>query len=250
MPIILSNYRGQNWLITPAALAVNEPPPRRFDKRDGCWSLTGWSDANIQSNSVQQWLHETVSFPIPEDSLSAALNYAIDHYSIPRPPDYGSLAFSVDQWTPFASLSSIFDEGTSDNAGFAVDVWRPTSFTEVGDAITGQLVGNIFNGIDVDVAVRDTDAWITRISVQHIPCSADCVFVPGPSRTRATACSAGAGSGAREGLPVLIGDVGRLPTNALTCRSGELRIARRFVFGPGVEVAIDVPLWRKRTAAD
>ena len=162
MPIILSNYRGQNWLITPAALAVNEPPPEVYEQR---WLLvlTGVVDANIQGNSVQQWLHETVSF-YPEDSLSAALNYAIDHYSIPRPPDYGSLAFSVDQWTPFASLSSIFDEGTSDNAGFAVDVWRPTSFTEVGDAITGQLVGNIFNGIDVDVAVRDTDAWIYRIS--------------------------------------------------------------------------------------
>ena len=33
MPIILSNYRGQNWLITPAALAVNEPPPEVYEQR-------------------------------------------------------------------------------------------------------------------------------------------------------------------------------------------------------------------------
>jgi hypothetical protein len=42
----------------------------------------------------------------------------------------------------------------------------------------------------------------------------------------------------------------RPEANVRSCRSGKLRIARRLVFGPGVEVAIDVPLWRKRTAAD
>jgi hypothetical protein len=60
-------------------------------------------------------------------------------------------------------LSSIFDQDASDNAGFAVDVWRPTPFGQVQDVLTGQLVGNIFNGIDVDVAVRDSDAWIYRV---------------------------------------------------------------------------------------
>jgi hypothetical protein len=69
----------------------------------------------------------------------------------------------VEQWSPFASLSSIFDQDASDNAGFAVDVWRPTPFGQVQDVLTGQLVGNIFNGIDVDVAVRDSDAWIYRV---------------------------------------------------------------------------------------
>ncbi|EWT01606.1 hypothetical protein N865_09885 [Intrasporangium oryzae NRRL B-24470] len=156
---VLSRYWGQNWLITPAALAVNEQPPDVYEQR---WLLvlTGVVDASIQGNSPHQWLHDTVSF-LP-DTISP-LNYAIDHYGIPRPATSGSLAFSVDQWAPFASLSSIFDAGPSDNAGFAVDVWRPTSFTEVGDAVTGQVVGNIFGGIDVDVAVRDSDAWIYRI---------------------------------------------------------------------------------------
>jgi hypothetical protein len=69
----------------------------------------------------------------------------------------------VDQWAPSASLASIFDQDASDNAGFAVDVWRPTPFATVGDLVTGQLVGNIFAGIDVDVAVRDSDAWLYRL---------------------------------------------------------------------------------------
>jgi hypothetical protein len=45
----------------------------------------------------------------------------------------------------------------------AVDVWRPTPFATVGDLVAGQVVGNIFAGIDVDVAVRDSDAWLYRL---------------------------------------------------------------------------------------
>jgi hypothetical protein len=69
----------------------------------------------------------------------------------------------AEQWAPFASLASIFDQDTSDNAGFAVDVWRPTHFDEAFDVVTGQLVGSIFAGINVDVAVRDSDAWLYRL---------------------------------------------------------------------------------------
>jgi hypothetical protein len=49
------------------------------------------------------------------------------------------------------------------NAGFAVDAWRPSPFSSGNDAFSGQPVGNIFTGIVVDVAVRDSDAWLYRV---------------------------------------------------------------------------------------
>jgi hypothetical protein len=57
----------------------------------------------------------------------------------------------------------VFNQDQSINSGFAVDVWRPTHFATGTDAFTHLPVGNIFTGINVDVAVRDTDAWIFRV---------------------------------------------------------------------------------------
>jgi len=36
--IFPDQFAGQNWLITPAALAVGKAPPRQFLIRNGCWS--------------------------------------------------------------------------------------------------------------------------------------------------------------------------------------------------------------------
>jgi hypothetical protein len=47
--------------------------------------------------------------------------------------------------------------------GFAVDTWRPNHFATGTSVLSNQQVNNIFNGINVDVAVRDTDAWIHRV---------------------------------------------------------------------------------------
>jgi hypothetical protein len=172
----LTDFAGQNWLITPAALAANEPPAA--DIRDQKWllHLTGVVNANLKGNSTNQWLHETLSFKPDTDG---PLNYAIDRHSIPRPSADGAsfgIQFSLEQWAPFASLSSIYNQGQSDNSGFAVDVWRPTHFESGPDMVTNQTVGNLFTGIDVDVAVRDTDAWIYRLSY-HIVLLGKIVFI-------------------------------------------------------------------------
>jgi len=156
----LTNFVGQNWLITPAALGFNEPKPANVYDQRWILVLTGVIEADLKGNSSHQWLHETLSF---QPHLDGPFNDARDLYNFPTPPGSGGVWFSVEQWSPFASLSSIFDQDASDNAGFAVDVWRPTPFGQVQDVLTGQLVGNIFNGIDVDVAVRDSDAWIYRV---------------------------------------------------------------------------------------
>jgi len=163
---VLTDFAGQNWLITPAALAVGENPPVSIHDQTFLLTLTGVVIANLEGNSSSQWLHETLSF-LPDmagPQGSGPLNWAIQRFAIPTPIGQNfKIGFSLEEWAPFASLSSIFDQDQSINAGFAVDVWRPTHFASGTDAFTHLPVGNIFSGIDVDVAVQDTDAWIYRV---------------------------------------------------------------------------------------
>jgi hypothetical protein len=163
----LTEFAGQNWLITPAALAVDEGPPANIYNQQWLLVLSGVVIANLEGNSNSQWLHETVSIlPDLAGSSDSVLNWAIGHYSIPTPPppstDYNTV-FSVAQWAPFASVSSIFDSSQSINAGYAVDAFRNTPFGTGTDALTQAPVNNIFYGIDVDVAVRGDDAWMYRL---------------------------------------------------------------------------------------
>lgn len=164
----LTSFAGQNWLITPAALAVGEHPPATIQDQKWLLVLSGVVFANLQGNSTANWLHETVSF-VPDmagPSNSGPLNWAINRWAIPRPPasagSYNTV-FSLEEWAPFASLSSVFDQEQSINAGFAVDVWRPSPFQTGTDILTHRPVNNIFTGVNVDAAVRDTDAWIYRL---------------------------------------------------------------------------------------
>ena len=106
----------------------------------------------------------------PDDpsATSGPLNWAIGRYAIPKPP--GSVGreylirFSVEGWAPAASLGSIFNQGQSIDSGFAVDAWRPNHFGSGTEVLFNRLVGNLFSGINVDLAVRDTDAWLYRLS--------------------------------------------------------------------------------------
>jgi hypothetical protein len=50
------------------------------------------------------------------------------------------------------------------NSGFAVDLWRPHPFFNDTDVVTNAPINNLFNGIQVDVAVSDIDAYFYRIS--------------------------------------------------------------------------------------
>jgi hypothetical protein len=162
---LLTDFAGQNWLITPAALAVGEHPPASIHDQKFLLVLSGVVIANFQGNS-SQWVFDTLSF-LPDmagPQNSGPLNWAIGRFSIPKPPGQSySIAFSLEEWAPFASLSSIFNQGQSINSGFAVDVWRPNHFATGTDAFTHAPVGNIFTGVNVDVAISDTDAVLYRI---------------------------------------------------------------------------------------
>ncbi len=181
----LTEFAGQNWLITPAALAVGESRPSSIHDQKFLLVLSGVVYANLKGNSSSQWLHETLSF-IPDMAgqsplwNSGPLNWAISRFGIPKPPgQIGAqfyIDFAVEEWAPFASLSSVFNQDQSINSGFAVDVWRPTHFNTGTDAFTHLPIENIFTGITVDVAIRDSDAWIYRIGY-HITLLGKIVFV-------------------------------------------------------------------------
>jgi len=95
------------------------------------------------------------------------LNWAIARYRIPRPTGVAGqdylVRFALDEWSPFVSLSAIFDQAQSINAGYAVNVWRSNHFDSGTDIVTKQPVGNLFSGVNADLAVSDSDAWIYRL---------------------------------------------------------------------------------------
>lgn len=161
---VIDTFAGQNWLITPAALALNEAPPVNIHDQKWLLTLSGVAMVNLEGNSLSQWLHETLLL-LP--TVVDPMNYAIATHSIPAPSgvegNQYSLAFQVEQLAPYASISSIFDQNQSINAGFAVDVWRPNHYGTGIDAFSGLPVGNLYSGLQVDVAVMDTDAWLYRV---------------------------------------------------------------------------------------
>jgi hypothetical protein len=154
MPRSVTAFAGQNWLITPAGSTADQ---------DLLLVLSGVAIPNVRGTS--DWFEDTL---IINPDLGAPLNYAINRFGIQRPSglrdgiDYFTV-FSLEQWAPFAGLSAIFDQDQAVNAGFAVQVWRPYPFSSAAD-LAGQPVNNIFTGIEVDVAVRDSDAWLYRVS--------------------------------------------------------------------------------------
>jgi hypothetical protein len=196
MSQFVNSFAGQNWLITPVAAAPNGSRLAVRDAQGATKSLvneeklsfgpasnpslllvlTGVCLIDLQGNNVDDWRRETITI-YPD--VATPLQYAVDHYgiSVPagHPGEYPVL--SLDQWAPYAAFSSIFDKDSGAvDAGYAVDVWRPTPFYSTTD-VTGSQVGNIFSGIDVDVAVRNDKAWMYRISY-HITLLGRIAFLP------------------------------------------------------------------------
>ena len=180
----LTEFAGQNWLITPAALAVGESPPASIHDQKWLLVLSGVVIADLKGDNTGQWNHQTVSFmpdmagPDDPSSTSGPLNWAIRHYSIPKPSGAPGaqylIRFSLEEWAPSTSPSAIFTQGQSINSGFAVDAWRPNHFGSGTDILTNQPVNNLFAGINADLAVRDTDAWLYRLGYNITLLGQDC----------------------------------------------------------------------------
>lgn len=162
-----SSLVSQHWVITPAAAAVNEATPANIADQRWLLVLTGVAILDLKGVSNAQWFEQTFAI---RPSLSEPLGYAIDRYGIPRPPGTEDLTywtgFEVEQCAPFAGLGSIFNKGQSIDSGFAVNAWRMNEFLSGTNAITNAALGDVFAGFQVDVGVRDTDAWLHRVNYE------------------------------------------------------------------------------------
>jgi hypothetical protein len=85
--------------------------------------------------------------------------------------------FDVEQWVPSAALAQVYDKAQSIDAGFGVEEWRLHPFISTTDVFTNAPLTSVFAGMQVDLAVRDTDAWLNRVSY-HITLLGKIVFAP------------------------------------------------------------------------
>jgi hypothetical protein len=173
-------FAGQNWLITPAALAVNEPKPQSISNQNWLLVLSGVTIINLQGNLASDWLRQTITI-LPD--VPSPLQWAINRWSIPvpqNPNDPFIPVFSLTEWVPFAAVSSTFNKSSgSVDIGFAVDDWRPTPFIQTYKDQNNQPIGNVFTGINVDVAVINSNSNLQRVSY-HITLLGKIAFTPNP----------------------------------------------------------------------
>jgi hypothetical protein len=175
MTIELKPFAGQNWAITPVALAAGKSKPASIKEQQWQVVLTGVVVVDFAGNNANDWRRDTL-WIYPD--IQSPLRFAINRFSIPTPiGDDIAPGLELDQWAPFAAVSSTFsrEQGTVD-AGFAVDDWRPHPFfkgTDFGGS--GGFDTKVFQGIDVDIAVRNNQAVLHRVSY-HITLVGRIVF--------------------------------------------------------------------------
>ena len=165
--VSFSSFAGQNWLITPAALAQNEARPASILDQRWLIEFSGVGILDLKGNNSNDWRRETLVF-FPD--VGAPLKFAINQHAIPVPTStFGTVSPSivVEQIVPYVAVSSAFEKSSGGaDFGFAIDAWRPNPFFSAPD-VNDRPVSNIFTGIDADVAVRNTNAPMHRVS-HHI----------------------------------------------------------------------------------
>ncbi len=184
-------FVAQNWAVAPVALAVNEPRPADITKQQWQITLSGVGIVDVKGQGTD-WLGKTI---VIYPDMNSPMKKIIQHFGVPVPSDtpyvHGSTIhagdvyplFLVEYMVPFVALSSVFDQNTAVNAGFSVNAWRPHQYVTLIDSRPGgnaPTLRTIFNGVDADLAVRDSDAWIHRISY-HITLMGKIVFAKSTS---------------------------------------------------------------------
>jgi hypothetical protein len=163
---VVEQFAVMHDLMVPVALAVGEQPPPNLREQKWLLQLSGVCIPDLQGNSAD-WRRETLSIT---PDFRSALRYTINIYGIHKPPGEEDnqyvLSFQVDKVAIFAAPSSILATGTPANAGFAVDLWRPSRLGTGTDSFSGQVIPRLFSGIDVEVAVRNAKSTLHRVSYQ------------------------------------------------------------------------------------
>lgn len=148
MPIQLSQYVhpdrfvARHWMLVPIERVTQPPNPPAVPYR-GQIILSGVVLIDLKGTSSDQWLRDRVFLDLGED-LSRALNLAP---WAPRPGNYWATILP-EQWIAFATVNSRFNEQHAINDGTAADAFGMQNASRWW----------------IDVAVRDTDAWIYRLA--------------------------------------------------------------------------------------
>jgi hypothetical protein len=161
MTLYADFYESQFHFITPAALAVTEQRPQTIADQRWIFKTTGVAIVDFTGKSSVDWSRDELLISPP---LGNALNAALARYLIPTPPIKDAFPWmQVEQWFPQAGLSSVFDRHQAVDMGFAVDRWRPEA-RQAREAATNAVLPNMLSGMRVDLAVRDSDATLHRVS--------------------------------------------------------------------------------------
>lgn len=164
--IEVTGYACTNWVITPAALALNESPPVSIRDQKFLLVLSGVAFVNeFRGENFVHWRPEKAHIRPP---LDAPLGWAVARHQIPTPPGEAgrnyTLQFQVEQHAIVAAPNSTHDSWRRAGSGSAVDAWRPLPFNTMTDAVTQAPLGSLFAGIQVDIAIMGKDALLHRVS--------------------------------------------------------------------------------------
>jgi hypothetical protein len=169
----------QKWLLVMSGVVSGESDPTLPSPTGADWAvLKGNSTSNWNQQRVSIWPGASTSNfialdnGIKEGPLYFALNNYFPHVGSPYFPtpyfaDSWKPCFSVETWAINVGLAQIFDEGPSIDAGYVVDDWQLSQTTTANSAyIGGGTIPNVFTGIEANVGVKDTDAWVMKLNFQ------------------------------------------------------------------------------------
>ena len=159
----------ENVLITPVGLAFRDPDkPTSIADQDWLIHYSGLGILDLKGNNSNDWRRETL-FYFP--NVTGQLQWAIGFYNIPVPTSsIGRVVTQIQvleqMVASYAAISSAFEKSSGgSDFGFAVDRWWTNDFA-TGFDTQGKPVSNLFTGINIDLAVRNTSAVIHRVSYQ------------------------------------------------------------------------------------
>jgi len=128
-------FANPQWIVT------SLPGGRQLLVLSGVVIIDFWS-------RQPSWHRDSVTI-YPDKDLQSVIASA----GLPPAPQGFAIRFLAEQYATFGGMSSIFDQDTAVNAGFAVDAFEP-----IFDAGT-----RLVSGIQLDIAVRDSDAALLRV---------------------------------------------------------------------------------------
>jgi hypothetical protein len=157
-----TNFQSKHFMVLPA------PNFRSTSELNFMVNLSGVVVIeNFKGATNGDWHNETVHLGANAMGMDKVMNRIKNLLpALPANRPDGSSAswgFVPLQWTVYASFNSIYNAGTSVNAGYEIDDWKLVR--EDKQTITPPT-SKVFEGMEVDLSVRDRDGEITKIGFE------------------------------------------------------------------------------------